>query len=278
MQMEFSWELAESTMILLLAGSLAGIMAGMLGIGGGMILVPLLVFVFDLMKVSEALIPHLAIGTSLTTIVVTSLSSAKAHLKRGSFDKELLNYSIMPTTLGAGFGGLLAGSISGMVLVMIFGFMAVVVSVRMMMPSKIHNENHQEPNRFLIGNLTGLTGMISAMVGIGGGAMNVPLLNMMGIKIHQAVGTSASIGFMIALPGAIGFIVSGWEKPNLPEFSFGFIHWLAALCICLMTAIFAPLGATISHKLNAKKLKQVFGIFLMVVAMLTFWRLWSHSL
>lgn len=278
MQMEFSWELAESTMILLLAGSLAGIMAGMLGIGGGMILVPLLVFVFDLMKVSEALIPHLAIGTSLTTIVVTSLSSAKAHLKRGSFDKELLKHSIMPTTLGAGFGGLLAGSISGMVLVMIFGFMAVVVSVRMMMPSKIHNENHQEPNRFLIGNLTGLTGMISAMVGIGGGAMNVPLLNMMGIKIHQAVGTSASIGFMIALPGAIGFIVSGWEKPNLPEFSFGFIHWLAALCICLMTAIFAPLGATISHKLNAKKLKQVFGIFLMVVAMLTFWRLWSHSL
>ena len=278
MQMEFSWELAESTMILLLAGSLAGIMAGMLGIGGGMILVPLLVFVFDLMKVSEALIPHLAIGTSLTTIVVTSLSSAKAHLKRGSFDKELLKHSIMPTTLGAGFGGLLAGSISGMVLVMIFGFMAVVVSVRMMMPSKIHNENHQEPNRFLIGNLTGLTGMISAMVGIGGGAMNVPLLNMMGIKIHQAVGTSASIGFMIALPGAIGFIVTGWEKPNLPEFSFGFIHWLAALCICLMTAIFAPLGATISHKLNAKKLKQVFGIFLMVVAMLTFWRLWSHSL
>ena len=278
MQMEFSWELAESTMILLLAGSLAGIMAGMLGIGGGMILVPLLVFVFDLMKVSEALIPHLAIGTSLTTIVVTSLSSAKAHLKRGSFDKELLKHSIMPTTLGAGFGGLLAGSISGMVLVMIFGFMAVVVSVRMMMPSKIHNENHQEPNRFLIGNLTGLTGMISAMVGIGGGAMNVPLLNLMGIKIHQAVGTSASIGFMIALPGAIGFIVSGWEKPNLPEFSFGFIHWLAALCICLMTAIFAPLGATISHKLNAKKLKQVFGIFLMVVAMLTFWRLWSHSL
>ena len=276
--MEFSWELAESTMILLLAGSLAGIMAGMLGIGGGMILVPLLVFVFDLMKVSEALIPHLAIGTSLTTIVVTSLSSAKAHLKRGSFDKELLKHSIMPTTLGAGFGGLLAGSISGMVLVMIFGFMAVVVSVRMMMPSKIHNENHQEPNRFLIGNLTGLTGMISAMVGIGGGAMNVPLLNMMGIKIHQAVGTSASIGFMIALPGAIGFIVTGWEKPNLPEFSFGFIHWLAALCICLMTAIFAPLGATISHKLNAKKLKQVFGIFLMVVAMLTFWRLWSHSL
>ena len=278
MQMEFSWELAESTMILLLAGSLAGIMAGMLGIGGGMILVPLLVFVFDLMKVSEALIPHLAIGTSLTTIVVTSLSSAKAHLKRGSFDKELLKHSIMPTTLGAGFGGLLAGSISGMVLVVIFGFVAVVVSVRMMMPSKIHNENHQEPNRFLIGNLTGLTGMISAMVGIGGGAMNVPLLNMMGIKIHQAVGTSASIGFMIALPGAIGFIVSGWEKPNLPEFSFGFIHWLAALCICLMTAIFAPLGATISHKLNAKKLKQVFGIFLMVVAMLTFWRLWSHSL
>ena len=278
MQMEFSWELAESIMILLLAGSLAGIMAGMLGIGGGMILVPLLVFVFDLMKVSEALIPHLAIGTSLTTIVVTSLSSAKAHLKRGSFDKELLKHSIVPTTRGAGFGGLLAGSISGMVLVMIFGFMAVVVSVRMMMPSKIHNENHQEPNRFLIGNLTGLTGMISAMVGIGGGAMNVPLLNMMGIKIHQAVGTSASIGFMIALPGAIGFIVSGWEKPNLPEFSFGFIHWLAALCICLMTAIFAPLGATISHKLNAKKLKQVFGIFLMVVAMLTFWRLWSHSL
>ena len=273
--MEFSWELAESTLILLLAGSLAGIMAGMLGIGGGIILVPPLVFVFDLMEVSEALIPHLAIGTSLTTIVATSLSSAKAHLKRGSFDKELLKYSIIPTTLGAGFGGLIAGSISGMVLVLIFGFMAFVVSVRMMIPSKTHNKNHQEPNRFLIGNLTGLTGIISAMVGIGGGAMNVPLMNMMGIKIHQAVGTSASMGFMIALPGTIGFIVSGWEKPNLPEFSFGFVHWLAALCIGFMTVIFAPLGAAISHKLNTKKLKQVFGIFLLVVAMLTLWRFWS---
>jgi uncharacterized membrane protein YfcA len=113
------------------------------------------------------------------------------------------------------------------------------------------------------------------MVGIGGGAMNVPLMNMMGIKMHQAVGTSASMGFVIALPGTIGFIVSGWENPDLPEFSFGFIHWLAALCICLMTVILAPLGAAISHRLNTKKLKQVFGIFLLVVAMRTLWRLWS---
>ena len=105
--------------------------------------------------------------------------------------------------------------------------------------------------------------------------MNVPLMNMMGIKMHHAVGTSASVGFMIALPGAIGFVVSGWENPNLPEFSFGFIHWLAALCICLMTVILAPLGAAISHQLNTKKLKQIFGIFLFVVALGTLWRLWS---
>jgi len=257
--MELSWELAESILILLLAGSLAGIMAGMLGIGGGIILVPPLVFVFDLMQVSEVVIPHLAIGTSLATIIATSLSSAKAHLKRGSVDQQLLKYSIIPTSLGAGFGGLVAGS----------------VSVRMMIPSKASNEIDHEPNRFLIGNLTGLTGIISAMVGIGGGAMNVPMMNMMGIKMHQAVGTSASMGFVIALPGTIGFIVSGWENPDLPEFSFGFIHWLAALCICLMTVILAPLGAAISHRLNTKKLKQVFGIFLLVVAMRTLWRLWS---
>ena len=273
--MEFSWELAESILILLLAGSLAGIMAGMLGIGGGIILVPPLVFVFDLMQVSEVVIPHLAIGTSLATIIATSLSSAKAHFKRGSVDHQLLKYSIIPTSLGAGSGGLVAGSLSGGVLAMIFGFMAVVVSVRMMIPSKASNEIDHEPNRFLIGNLTGLTGLISAMVGIGGGAMNVPLMNMLGIKMHQSVGTSASMGFVIALPGTIGFIVSGWENPDLPEFSFGFIHWLAALCICLMTVILAPLGAAISHRLNTKKLKQVFGIFLLVVAMRTLWRLWS---
>ena len=158
---------------------------------------------------------------------------------------------------------------------MIFGFMAVVVSIRMIIPSNVSNEIVHEPNRFLIGNLTGLMGIISAMVGIGGGAMNVPLMSMMGIKMHQAVGTSASLGFVIALPGTVGFIVSGWENPNLPEFSFGFIHWLAALCICLMTVILAPLGATISHRLDTKKLKQVFGIFLLIVAMRTLWRLWS---
>ncbi|MEK9972853.1 MAG: sulfite exporter TauE/SafE family protein [Deltaproteobacteria bacterium] len=273
--MEFSWELAESILILLLAGSLAGIMAGLLGIGGGIILVPPLVFVFDLMQVSEAVIPHLAIGTSLATIIATSLSSAKAHLKRGSVDQQLLKYSLIPTSLGAGFGGFVAGSLSGGVLAMIFGFMAVVVSVRMIIPSNASNEIVHEPNRFLIGNLTGLTGIISAMVGIGGGAMNVPVMSMMGIKMHQAVGTSASRGFVIALPGPVGFSVSGWENPNLPEVSFGFIHWLAALCICLMTVILAPLGATISHRLDTKKLKQVFGIFLLIVAMRTLWRLWS---
>ena len=114
--MEFSWELAELILILLLAGSLAGIMAGMLGIGGGIILVPPLVFVFDLMQVSEVVIPHLAIGTSLATIIATSFSSAKVHLKRGSVDQQLLKYSLIPTFLGAGFGGLVAGRLSGGVL------------------------------------------------------------------------------------------------------------------------------------------------------------------
>ena len=158
---------------------------------------------------------------------------------------------------------------------MIFGFMAVVVSVRMIIPSNAPNEIIREPNRFFIGNLTGLTGIISAMVGIGGGAMNVPLMSIMGIKMHQAIGTSASLGFVIALPGSVGFIVSGWDNPNLPEFSFGFIQWNAALCICLMTVILAPLGTRISHRLDTKKLKQVFGIFLLVVAMRTLWRIWS---
>ena len=158
---------------------------------------------------------------------------------------------------------------------MIFGFMAVVVSVRMIIPSNTSNEIVHEPNRFLIGNLTGLTGVISAMVGIGGGALNVPLMSIMGIKMHQAIGTSASLGFVIALPGTVGFIFSGWDNPNLPEFSFGFIHWNAALCICLMTVILAPLGATISHRLDTKTLKQVFGIFLLIFAVRTLWRLWS---
>ena len=124
------------------------------------------------------------------------LSSAKAHLRRGSVDEQLLKYSIIPTSLGAGFGGLVAGSLTGGVLAMIFGFMAVVVSVRMIIPSNAPNEIVREPNRFFIGNLTGLTGIISAMVGIGGGAMNVPLMSIMGIKMHQAIGTSASLGFV----------------------------------------------------------------------------------
>jgi uncharacterized membrane protein YfcA len=273
--MEFSRELAESILILLLAGSLAGIMAGMLGIGGGIILVPPLVFVFDLMNVSETVIPHLAIGTSLATIIATSLSSARAHLHRGSVDQQILKYSIIPTSLGAGLGGLIASSLKNHVLAMIFVFIAIIVSIRMMIPSKASEVSDQEPNRFLIGNFTGLTGVISAMVGIGGGAMNVPLMNMMGVQMHQAVGTSATMGFMIALPGTIAFIISGWENPDLPDFSLGFIHWLAALCICLMTIILAPLGVAISHRLNTRKLKQVFGVFLLAVTLVTLWRLWS---
>ena len=106
------------------------------------------------------------------------------------------------------------------------------------------------------------------MVGIGGGAMNVPVMSMMGIKMRQAVGTSASLGFVIALPGTVGFIVSGWENPNLPEFSFGFIHWLAALCICLMTVILALLG----YLVECQKIETSFGIFLLIVAMRTLYR------
>ena len=123
------------------AGRLFGWNHGwMLGIGGGIILVPPLVFVFDLMQVSGAVIPHLAIGTSLATIIATSFSSAKVHLKRGSVDQQLLKYSLIPTSLGAGFGGLVAGSLSGGVLAMIFGFMAVVVSIRMIIPSNVSNK------------------------------------------------------------------------------------------------------------------------------------------
>lgn len=270
-----SWELIESVLLLLVAGSLAGVLAGLLGIGGGLVLVPALVFVFDLMEVPESVLSHMAIGTSLSTIIATSLSSARAHLKRGSLDKELFFMAAIPTALGAGVGSIVAGWLSGGLLALLFAIMAIIVSGKMILPSPPVATEEKPLRRRLIGNLTGLTGVLSAMIGVGGGAMNVPLMTSLGMQIHQAVGTSASLGFVIALPGTLGFIISGWGNPDLPGYTLGFVHWLGALCICSMTVACAPLGAAIAHRLNTKRLKQFFAIFLLFVALRTLWRLWS---
>lgn len=269
-----TFALMESLLLLLIAGSIAGVLAGLLGIGGGLVLVPTLIFVFDLLEVPTTVLSHLAIGTSLSTIIATSLSSARAHFGRGSVDVELLRRCAIPTIVGSIGGGVLAGWMSGGVLALLFAIMAVGVSVRMLMPSPPIATEERPVRKKLVGNLTAITGVLSAMIGVGGGAMNVPLLTTFGVPIHRAVGTSSSLGFVIAVPGTLSFMIAGWSNPDLPSLTLGYVHWLGALCVCSMTITWAPVGAKLAHQLDTRKLKQVFAVFLMFVALRTLWRLW----
>ena len=263
--------LSSLDMIFLLGGVIAtaiiaGIMAGLLGVGGGIVLVPVLFWILSVTDFPPDLSMHMAVATSLATIIFTSISSARAHHKRGAVDKDLLRTWAPGIVLGALSGGLAAKYINGDGLRAIFGAIALLVAINMATPKTLVISDRLPGSAALNGAFSYVTGFFSALMGIGGGTLSVPLLVAFSVEVRRAVGTASSFGILIAVPAVIGFITAGWSVPDRPPLSLGYVNLPAAAIILPFTVGFAPVGVKIAHTVDPKWIKRAFAVFLGITA------------
>lgn len=249
----------------LIAGVVAGICAGLFGVGGGLVIVPILLVVFAKLGYAPEIIAHLAVGTSLATIVVTSVSSMQSHHKRGGVRWQIFQNMAIGLVVGSLFGAYVASFLASKVLTGLIGGMALIMGIKMLL-AKASQAQHLRPlpKAYMQTTVGGLIGAASAIFGIGGGSLTVPFLSRY-VDMKQAVGTSSACGLPIALAGAIGFMIFG-QKASVPQGAIGFVHIGAFVCISIMSFIFAKVGAKIAHSLPSATLKKAFGGLLVIVA------------
>lgn len=250
----------------ILSAILAGIMAGLLGVGGGIVLVPMLFWLLSFTDFPPELFMHMAVATSLATIMFTSVSSARAHNRRGAVDTNLLKLWAPAMVVGALSGGLVSRYIDAGGLKAIFGFIALLVSVNMARPKPLVLRDSLPESKIVHVAISGVTGLFSSLMGIGGGTLSVPILSAFSVEIRRAVGTASAFGVVIAVPAVIGFVVSGWGVEGRPPLSLGYVNVAAALVILPFTVGFAPVGARIAHAVDTKWIKRVFALFLFITA------------
>jgi len=256
----------------LLLGSVVGILAGLLGIGGGLVIVPVLTFIFTAQGLPYEHILHLALGTSLTSIIFTSFSSVRAHHKRGAVLWPIV-FRITPgIVIGTLSGSWVAAQLSTNFLKIFFTVFLFYVGTQMLMGIKPKPSREVPGTAGVIGVGT-VIGIFSSLVGIGGGTLSVPFLSWCNIEMIKAIATSAAIGFPIAVTGTIGYALNGFSATGLPPEAFGYIHVTAFLGISAASIITAPLGARLAHSLLVDKLKKVFAFFLFVIAFRMLWTL-----
>ncbi len=245
-----------------IAGAFAGVCAGLFGIGGGMIIVPALVWIFTAYHFPPEVVTHLAVGTSLATIIITSISSLTAHHKRGGVRWEVWRSMALGLVIGSLVGAGIADRINGQALQALIGIGALLVALKMLFFSNKEQLGKPLPPKGVqFGAGTGI-GMASSIFGIGGGSLTVPFLNWAGLPMKQAVGTSAACGLPIAIAGALGFAWFGQDVANLPEGTIGFVHIIGFFCISAASFITAKFGAKLAHQLPAATLKKSFGVLL----------------
>lgn len=248
-------------------GLVAGFVAGLFGVGGGLIIVPVLILIFQSNNIPQDVLVHMAIGTSLATIVFTSMSSVYAHHFRHKAVRWDIVRKLTPgIILGALLGALIADFISARILQQFFGFFELLVALQMALNIKAHAARTL-PNLFGMFSASTGIGTVSSIVGIGGGTLTVPFLSWCNVKIQQAVATSSACGLPIAVAGCIGFIITGWNEVTLPEYSFGYIYWPAFLTIVISSVLMAPIGAWLAHWLSAEKLKRFFSLVLFLLGL-----------
>jgi len=254
-------------LLLCALGCLAGFLAGLLGIGGGTVLVPGFLFIFGALGYDTPYIMHLAVGTSLAVIIATGSSSAYAHFRRGSVDRRAFIVLAPALILGVILGTFTADILSGVQLQIIFAVMLFLISLNMFRGAKVTPDDHSLRGNPVVYGATTLIGGVATIMGVGGAVLTVPLMALHGVKMQRAVGTGAALGLMVAIPGAIGFMVIGWDvNEGLPPLSFGFVNLLAWLAVIPFTVLCAPLGVAVAHKMMPAKLRRAFAIFMMILA------------
>ena len=265
-------DLIPLVLTMLATGAAAGVLAGLLGVGGGIIIVPVLDFALGARGVDPAIRMHVAVGTSLAAIIFTSISSARAHHAKGAVDMDLVRNWGPFIFIGSLVGSFIAGQVHSHSLALLFGVVAVLIAIKMVLPLDDYRPWASVP-RGAAGAVTpGMIGLFSAMLGIGGGTFSVTALTLMSQPIHRAVGTSALFGLLIAIPGALGFVIGGWHDPRLPAGSFGYVNLVGLVSIAPMTILMAPVGAALAHRLGKRQLNLAFGVFLLLVGVRMLWR------
>lgn len=257
----------EPTLVaeLLLLGACTGFLAGLLGIGGGMLMVPFLVFVLSATGVSETHLVKMAVATSLATICFTSLSSVRAHHQKGAVLWPVVWVLAPGILVGSLAGANLAVALPAKALTVLFALFVTFSATQMLLNKK------PKPGRSLPGSLGmfgmgNLIGALSSMVGAGGAFVSVPFMTWCNVTIHKAVATSAALGFPIALAGTLGYVWAGWGRTDLPAGAFGYLYLPGLISIALGSMLTAPWGARTAHKMDIGPLKKIFAVFLYVMA------------
>jgi len=249
------------------AGLFAGFVGGLFGIGGGAVVAPALYLLFSALGVDEAVRMHAAIGTSLSTIIATSWRSLAAHAKVGAVDYGVLRTWAPWIAAGAIAGAALAGLANTETLLIVFGAGLLLVAAQFGLASpdwRLASDLPGQPWRALIASSIGA---LSAMMGIGGGAFGVTVLTLCGRPMHQAVATASGFGAAIALPAALGYVLSGGGEEGLPPYSLGYVSAPGFVILAALTAITAPIGARLAHRLPQRALKRAFAVFLALIAL-----------
>ncbi|MCB5188548.1 sulfite exporter TauE/SafE family protein [Methylobacillus caricis] len=255
-----------------IAGAGAGILSGLLGVGGGTVIVPILVFIFTAQHFPEQHVMHMALGTSLATIILTSISSARAHHKKQNVHWTMVKRIAPGIVIGTILGALLAGQLNTAILKTVFAVFVLLIATQMIM-NFTPAAHRQLPGKAGISLMGGLIGVISSLVGIGGGSVSVPYLIYCNFNARYAIGTSSAIGLPIAIAGTAGFILAGYSGAALPAYSMGYIYLPAFIGIALTSILTAPIGAYLAHKLPIPVLKRLFALLLYIVGLKMLWSL-----
>ncbi len=259
-------EIAIFALAIAASGVASGLLAGVLGIGGGAVLVPVFYQVFGLLGVDEAVRMHLSVGSSLAIIVPTSIRSFTGHYARGAVDVALLKNFLLSVPIGVVLASATAAWISSEGLRVIFAVMISAFGIRMLLNRENWTLGRDLPGKPATFGIGMVLGYFSTLMGIGGGIMNNTFMTLYGRPIHQAVATSSGVGVMIAIPGTIGYIWAGWGDPRLPVFSTGFINWIAVALVIPIALVVTPYGVRIAHALKKRQLEIGFGVFCLFVA------------
>ena len=250
---------------LLIAGFFSGLIAGLLGVGGGLVIIPVVYYILNFYGYSLDISMHVAIASSIGVICINSILSICAHYKLGNIEIEVLKKWYVGIVSGSIIGAIFASSINGTILVIIFVFLASLVALSMFLNFNIVLANNL-PQNFLLNNaISFVIGFFSVLIGIGGGSFSVPTLTVFGKNIHRAVGTSASIGFFIAFPGFITYALTGWQIQGLPHYSLGYVSLPIVIIVASVSIFTVSLGAKLSNQINKRTLKKIFATFLLLI-------------
>ncbi|MEO8409088.1 MAG: sulfite exporter TauE/SafE family protein [Propionivibrio sp.] len=264
-------QLAIFAVTLALTGCFSGFLAGLLGVGGGIVIVPMLYLLFPALGVAEEVRMHLAVGTSLATIIPTAITSARSHRRKGSLDFALLRQLAPPVVVGVIAGSIFGGKASGHTLILIFASLALLVAFYMAFRRDHWMFARDLTRSVALSTPVGLfIGWFSVLMGIGGGTLSVPLLSVFGVDMRRAVGTASAIGILIGVPGMLGFVAAGWGNPLLPPLSLGYCSLIGFALIVPTSMWMVPRGVRVAHAIEPAMLRKVFAFFLLATSIKMF--------